>query len=180
MGHAERAHALLSASGAHRWLVCTPSAKLEEGFPDTTSEAAREGTLAHELAELKARHYFYTLDFGNTTPKPAPAQTPKLSGNDWVRRLQKECNAQGFSRQVVDSIPGKNTLAGCPTCRKGARGNITRLIQERLNSLGFNCGKVDGIFGAGTYAAVIAFQKAHGLTPDGIVGQNTWRVLLGM
>lgn len=64
MGHAERAHALLSASGAHRWLVCTPSAKLEEGFPDTTSEAAREGTLAHELAELKARHYFYTPDFG--------------------------------------------------------------------------------------------------------------------
>lgn len=64
MGHAERAHALLSASGAHRWLVCTPSAKLEEGFPDTTSEAAKEGTLAHELAELKARHYFYTPDFG--------------------------------------------------------------------------------------------------------------------
>ena len=38
MGHAERVHALLSASGAHRWMVCTPSAKLEEGFPDTTSE----------------------------------------------------------------------------------------------------------------------------------------------
>ena len=64
MGHAERAHALLSASGAHRWLVCTPSAKLEEQFPDSASEAAREGTLAHELAELKVRHYFYTTDFG--------------------------------------------------------------------------------------------------------------------
>lgn len=64
MGHAERAHALLSASGAHRWLVCTPSAVLEDKFPDTTSEAAREGTLAHELAEMKARNYFYTSDFG--------------------------------------------------------------------------------------------------------------------
>ena len=64
MGHAGRAHALLSASGAHRWLVCTPSAKLEEQFPDSTSEAAREGTLAHELAELKVRHYFYTTAFG--------------------------------------------------------------------------------------------------------------------
>lgn len=64
MGHAGRAHALLSASGAHRWLVCTPSEKLEEQFPDSTSEAAREGTLAHELAELKVRHYFYTTDFG--------------------------------------------------------------------------------------------------------------------
>lgn len=64
MGHAERAHALLSASGAHRWLVCTPSARLEESFPETTSSAAEEGTLVHELAELKLRHYFYTTDVG--------------------------------------------------------------------------------------------------------------------
>lgn len=64
--HAERAHALLSASSAHRWMVCTPSAVLETQFPDTTSEAAREGTLAHELAELKLRNYFYTVDFGKT------------------------------------------------------------------------------------------------------------------
>lgn len=65
-GHAERAHALLSASSAHRWLACTPSARLEEQFPDTTSEAAEEGTLAHELAELKLRHHFFTTDFGRT------------------------------------------------------------------------------------------------------------------
>lgn len=52
-GHADRAHALLSASGSHRWLTCTPSALLEAEFPDTTSEAAAEGTLAHELAEGK-------------------------------------------------------------------------------------------------------------------------------
>lgn len=122
---------------------------------------------------------------GTTSSGSAPVTTsvakPATStGNDWVRRLQTECNTQGFSNQKVDGIPGKNTLAGCPTCRKGARGNITRLIQERLNSLGFNCGKVDGIFGNGTRAAVIAFQKAHGLSADGIVGQNTWRALLGL
>lgn len=64
--HAERAHALLSASSAHRWMVCAPSAVLEAQFPDTTSAAAREGTLAHELAELKLRNYFYTVDFGKT------------------------------------------------------------------------------------------------------------------
>lgn len=64
MGHEGRAHALLSASGAHRWLSCTPSALLEAQFPDTASEAAREGTLAHELAELKLRNYFFTIDFG--------------------------------------------------------------------------------------------------------------------
>lgn len=58
MGHAERGHALLSASAAHRWLLCTPSARLEEQLPDRASDAAKEGTLAHELAELKVRNYF--------------------------------------------------------------------------------------------------------------------------
>lgn len=63
-GHADRAHALLSASGAHRWLTCPPSALLEQQFPDTTSEAAAEGTLAHELAEAMARNYVDTVSFG--------------------------------------------------------------------------------------------------------------------
>ena len=55
-GHQDRAHALLSASGAHRWLNCTPSARLEDALPDTTSPAAEEGTAAHELAEHKLRN----------------------------------------------------------------------------------------------------------------------------
>lgn len=52
------AHALLSASGARRWLTCTPSARLEETLPDSTSEYAAEGSLAHEIAELKLRKKF--------------------------------------------------------------------------------------------------------------------------
>lgn len=46
-------HALLSASGAERWLNCTPSIRLAEGIPDTTSSYAAEGTLAHEIGELQ-------------------------------------------------------------------------------------------------------------------------------
>ncbi len=46
-------HALLSASGAHRWMVCTKSPRLEESLEEKTSIYAEEGTLAHELAELK-------------------------------------------------------------------------------------------------------------------------------
>ncbi|MEC0234436.1 DUF2800 domain-containing protein [Paenibacillus kribbensis] len=61
IAHAQRDHALLSASGAHRWLHCTPSAKLEATLPDTTSAAARIGTLAHELAELKLQKVFSGL-----------------------------------------------------------------------------------------------------------------------
>lgn len=46
------AHAILSPSGASRWLSCTPSARLEQTFPDNAGDAAKEGTLAHSLAEL--------------------------------------------------------------------------------------------------------------------------------
>lgn len=48
-------HAILSASGAHRWMSCTPSARLEREFVDRSSEAASEGTAAHALAEHKLR-----------------------------------------------------------------------------------------------------------------------------
>lgn len=96
MEHEKRDHALLSASGAHRWLACPPSAKLEEQFPDTTSDAAREGTLAHELAELKVRNYFYTTDFG------------KRKLNAAVKKLQKEDLWQdemmGYTDQYLDYI----------------------------------------------------------------------------
>lgn len=53
--HNERAHALLSASSAHRWLACPPSAVAAEAYPDQDTEYTREGTLAHEVAELVAR-----------------------------------------------------------------------------------------------------------------------------
>ena len=49
-------HALLSASGAHRWLNCPPSALAEAGLPDSSSAAAEQGTVAHALAEWKLRH----------------------------------------------------------------------------------------------------------------------------
>ena len=51
-------HAILSASSAARWLNCPPSAMLAAQFPDTGSKYAAAGTLAHSIAELKARKYF--------------------------------------------------------------------------------------------------------------------------
>ena len=123
---------------------------------------------------------------GKATENTAPVQKEEVSkpvqttGDDWVRRLQQECNNQGFSKQTVDGIPGPATLAGCPLMRKGAQGNITKLLQEKLVKLGYNTNGVDGIFGSGTYSAVREFQKTRGLSIDGIVGQNTWRKLLNL
>lgn len=63
-GHKDRDHALLSASGAHRWLACPPSALLGAQFPEEETDAAREGTLAHELCEIKLKNYFFAADYG--------------------------------------------------------------------------------------------------------------------
>ena len=58
IAHAERSHALLSASGAHRWLRCTPSARLEETLPDRRTSYSAAGTLGHKIAEFKLRKHF--------------------------------------------------------------------------------------------------------------------------
>lgn len=53
-------HALLSASSSSRWLMCTASARFEELFPESTSEYAEEGRLAHSFCELKVLKKFTT------------------------------------------------------------------------------------------------------------------------
>lgn len=116
----------------------------------------------------------------NTSSTSQTQSTVTATGDDWVRRLQQECNNQGFSKQNVDGIAGPATLAGCPTLKKGASGNITKLLQEKLVKLGYTTNGVDGIFGNGTYSAVREFQKTRGLSIDGVVGQNTWRKLLNL
>ena len=55
-------HAFLSASGAYRWMNCTPSAMLEKQFPDKPGDYAEEGTLAHRLSELKLRKFFEIME----------------------------------------------------------------------------------------------------------------------
>ena len=88
MNHAGRDHALLSASGASRWMSCPASVHLETQFPDTTSEYAKEGTLAHELAEAKARHYFFTKDF---TTRKFNAAVKKLKADELWHDEMENC-----------------------------------------------------------------------------------------
>lgn len=64
------------------------------------------------------------------------------------------------------------------TLRKGSKGTQVKVLQFLLNEGGYNAGNIDGIFGANTQTAVQAFQKAVGLSVDGIAGKNTWAKLL--
>lgn len=84
------AHAVLSASGASRWLACTPSARLEEQFPDSTSEYAKEGTLAHEVCELKVRKNLIEL----MSTRTYNTKLKKLKENElWQDEMDKFTDA---------------------------------------------------------------------------------------
>jgi len=64
------------------------------------------------------------------------------------------------------------------TCKRRSKGKSVSQLQRRLAELGFDCGEIDGSFGARTEAAVKAFQSRRGLQVDGIVGPRTWAALL--
>lgn len=88
-GHAQRAHALLSASGSKRWLNCTPSARLEDEYGrSTTSAYAAEGTLAHELSELFIRHDVLE----------------NISEEQFDERLEAIVNSEHYSDDMPDNI----------------------------------------------------------------------------
>lgn len=90
-------HALVTPSGAHRWLNCTPSARLEADFPDSTSEAAKEGTTAHALAEKKLRSWIKT---GKRTAYKAEDGTMAEATDgyrDYVITLFNQLKADGFN-----------------------------------------------------------------------------------
>lgn len=66
--------------------------------------------------------------------------------------------------------------------QKGSKGSDVKSLQLLLIGYGYSCGKAgaDGDFGTGTASAVKKYQKAKGLTVDGIVGEKTWKKLLGV
>ncbi len=109
INHSERAHAVLSASGAEKWLNCPPSARLEESYPDTSSPYAKEGTLAHEIAEFKARNYFIeTLPKRTFTSKLNKFKKDELYQNEMDEYTE---NYLEYIKEVAMKYPSKPYIA---------------------------------------------------------------------
>ncbi len=119
MSHSERAHALLSASGAKRWLNCTPSALLEERYPQAQSKFAEEGTRAHEIAEVSIKAF---LD---------GKKEPKWKDDD--KRIREEL--ENYIEAIEELV---NKL-------RKERSAISVLLEARLDFSGY----VPGGFGTG-------------------------------
>ena len=99
INHKERAHAKLSASGASRWATCPGSVQMEDGIPDRESIYAQEGTLAHEMSELKLKHYLDPKGFGK---RKLNAAVKKLKDNELY-----QAEMDSFTDTYVDFIKEK-------------------------------------------------------------------------
>lgn len=100
-GHSDREHALLSASSAHRWLECQPSAVAAEAYPQQGTEFTREGTLAHEVAEIVAA--------GEIDPARWRKHWSDAEGMDGVTEEMVEC-ANGYRDYIQELIHDDNAL----------------------------------------------------------------------
>lgn len=110
-------HAKLSASGAHRWMACTPSANLEAQFPDKTSEFAEEGTFAHSLAELILRYNNSEL-----TKKAFNTRLNKLKKETWYNQEMQDY-IEDYAQMVWEQF--NEAKASCPDAQA--------LFEQRLD-----------------------------------------------
>ncbi len=79
-----------------------------------------------------------------------------------------------FDRRLT---PPACSTGGFIIVSEGSRGVYVLVLQDALAAIGYDPGGLDGVYGANTRTAVMAFQYANGLTADGIVGCNTWTAL---
>lgn len=101
-----RDHAILSASGAHRWLECTPSARLEEEIGERTSIYAEEGTFMHELAELNLSLYLERI-----TKSQFNKKLQEMKQNEFYTE-EIDITVQAYVNIVIERIneAGKDSL----------------------------------------------------------------------
>lgn len=143
----EPAHALLSASAAHRWLHCPPSARLEETLPERTSTYAEEGRLAHEIAELKVRKAFLQLATRTYNKQLKELQTHELYQDEMLTHTDAYLD---YISQIVHSFTSPPYIA------VEKRLDFSRIVPE-----GFGTG--DCIIIGGQTLHVIDFKYGKGV-----------------
>jgi hypothetical protein len=125
-------------------------------------------------AALKRRDYAEAATLLKTTG--TTAQGKKLRGLVTRRKEEAELILHGDYMIGNDAAPADPMADGA--LRKGERGKPVMDLQTALKALGHYDGAVDGIFGVGTQASVLSFQRATGLKADGIAGPATISALI--
>lgn len=120
--------------------------------------------------------------FGDDMAKFRARVQARMDASEWAQEppalKDEQIPAQGAGEATAGENGGKTVMIEMSILKNGSKGAQVKTLQRLLNALGYDCGEVDGIFGQATRAAVVAYQKARGLTADGIVGKATWTALL--
>jgi hypothetical protein len=134
--------------------------------------------------EIRTRTLTYVKGFGRpayaaeTVPAPSNPTTKVYTRTDFIKEVQK---ALGVKVDGVASTALLNKTVTVST-KINRRHAVVWPIQRYLNSIGYNCGNVDGDAGALFDAAVRSYQKTWTSTPDGEITKKgkTWKKMLGM
>ena len=173
--------------------VRKPKAKaflIENGFMDSTvdvpiilSESHAEKTALGVVDFLVEYFDLIKKNTGtNTTSNNSISSSVTQAVDTTYIRTQFIKDVQSAIGVVSDGIVGKKTLGALVTISKtkNNKHTVVKYLQKYLNSLGYNCGVVDGIFGTKSHNAVVSFQKKYNLSADGIVGKVTWQTLFNI
>jgi hypothetical protein len=124
-----------------------------DGIPDGAVACQNvEGTARAHWDRSVARDYWPGVDAHRPAPAPAPAPTH----HNWTERM-------------IETLP---------TLGQGAHNPSVRTVQGLLQARGFHHIDIDGVFGRDTHDAVEALQEREGVRKDGIVGRDTWVILV--
>lgn len=153
INHSERAHALLSASSAERWLACPPSAVAAASYPEQDTEFTREGTLAHEVAEQAARiKVLNESPYLELAPKGCTDEMAQCAGEyaDYILEQIKGPDALILLEQQVDYSPWAPDGFGTADCI---------IIQNRIMDV------IDYKYGKGVAVSAVdnPQEKCYGL-----------------
>ena len=172
---------LYSGSAQPKYVTVSASGDAEEYL------LLKQGTSGVEVRKLQGRlaelgYYAGGVDgiYGETTASAVKAfqRANGLSG-DGQAGVQTQSKLYSSSARYASSPVATANPDATRTLTLGMTGNDVYALQERLIELRYLTGVADGVFGAETQAALVAFQKNNGLTADGNAGSSTLKKLAG-
>ena len=156
----------------------------EPGASPTAEPALKRGSSGERVTALQQKlknlgYYTGTVDgdYGDGTVKAVKAFQSRngLTADGVAGEATLKLIHSGNAKKAATPSP-KPTATPKPTSsalRIGSTGAKVKSMQQRLKALGYYTGSVDGTFGEGTRKALVAFQKANGLSADGVAGTAT-------
>ena len=154
--------------------------RVRKSWNDAASQIGAYSSLNNAKAACKNGYYVFDSKGNAVYPKGNTESSTSANSTyihkDFIKDVQRAFGAK------MDGIASPETLSKTITISmsKNSCHAVVRPIQKYLNSIGFNCGSVDGVAGVKFDSAVKAFQKANRCIADGEITaqKNTWKKLL--